>query len=83
MKRIKVAITQEHIKEGIPNHGDFCPVAMAFNAAGLSPVFVTSTAIIWPCGCVVSLPIRVRRFIRQFDRGHMVPKPLKFWVVVE
>lgn len=85
MKTITVTVTEDHIRRGVPQEPEFCPVALA-----LETIFPASTHISVDEEAVdlthedlrfqsVELPRSATRFIRAFDSGKPV-EPFSFRV---
>lgn len=89
MKRQKIHVTEQDIKDGCRASASGCPVAKAVAKALVTNkhewVTVTGRTIIrhqntFLNGLIFRTPWRVRTFIRRFDNKRPV-KPFKFWLV--
>jgi len=83
MKTILVKVTKRDIENGEPCNCYYCPVALALHCLkGLNGVavhegFVEKWSAQKQNFIELSLPIRAKRFIKQFDRGNLL-KPFSF-----
>lgn len=85
MKRVKVEVTKEHIKEGSPGVASCCPIARAVRVLGLESPRVYPDGIYFGdyyCRQLVRLPRSASRFVNAFDAGKKV-KPFNFFLEVE
>jgi len=82
---IEVNVRKSHIDNGIESESDGCPVALALKAMRFTPFVETSFITASRRGKnfrVSQLPIRVAKFIENFDSGLLV-KPFKFKLKME
>lgn len=80
MIKKKIKVTEKHITTGLRRTGDCCPIAKAFNDAGYKNVVITQHSCIVK-GYKIELPIDVKLFIMNFDRGRTV-KPFSFTITL-
>lgn len=80
MIKKKIKVTEKHISSGIRRAGDACPIAKALNDAGYSNVIITRQICIVK-GHKIELPVDVKLFIMNFDRGRTV-KPFSFTITL-
>lgn len=78
--RIKVEVTEEHIRKGKRRKPNGCPVTRALRAAGFKRPFVADDY--WEASnhWEDDLPLKVQLFIERFDAGKPV-KPFFFTVL--
>ena len=84
---MKISVTQEDIRNGVPQDAASCPIALACKRAkvcGDAEVFVRNTHIDCTDGRTFSLPYEARRFINRFDSdpefSDMTVQPFEFEV---
>ena len=86
-----ISVEQRHIKAGIRQSSDRCPVALAIEDAGLDRPCVHSCGIQWMVfndGDETTymrspMPSRVRDFMDDFDAGGYSPPPFTFTLTSE
>lgn len=77
---MKIQVTQEDIRWGIPQDSHECAIAVALSRNGLSATVSVDRLTVYPPGrCFVSVPTTpgIRRFVRLFDDG-LNPGPIAF-----
>ena len=73
--KVKVNVTQEHIRDGCHDNAFACPVALALRDAGCH-AGVTEWSISIRGNCL-PLPRAAAEFVRRYDRGD-TPPPFTF-----
>ena len=74
---MKVRVTEDHIKRGIPGLGEQCPIALALRDCGWRAAIVTDRHW-WPHPAKwIPLTADALRFVRDFDRKDPV-EPFEF-----
>ena len=77
-----ITVTRDHIRKGVVNDEECCPIALALQEAGSGGVKVKRHNILFygePIPLVTWLPQSAMRFIKRFDDGEHV-EPFKFYV---
>jgi hypothetical protein len=77
---MKIIVTQDDIRQGLPHNGYFCPVACAIKRQLKSPSAYVGVKISFlKDGVVIDVPLpdMVRDFIRAFDNDGFV-EPFEF-----
>jgi hypothetical protein len=80
---MKISVTLEHIKNGIPSHPHQCPVALAFREAGFTRALVGKSQVRANGydSPLSSLSDAVKVFVRSFDeKNHVEPFDFEFEV---
>lgn len=78
--RVRVNVTEEHIRKGVRANNCKCPVALAVKSVLGGPVKVYANEIEYLYGAK-PLPRRIRRLVEDFDCGFDV-LPFSFWLPV-
>jgi hypothetical protein len=75
---MKISVTKHYIAKGKPLYPDRCPVALAMTAALGEEIYVIG-GLYRPAtgGAYYALPLKVRKFVNDFDSG-MTVKPFTF-----
>lgn len=81
MKKL-IKVTKKHIRRGMRESKDSCPIALAMKEAGAFPELeVTNFMAFWR-GRHSDLPRSARRFVKTFDAGRPV-KAFNFYLTPE
>jgi hypothetical protein len=67
---MRIDVTAEHIRDGVPGLGDKCPIALACRAAGLNVSIGSKYAWVYDQRghpIVIDLPFGARQFVFAFD----------------
>ncbi len=82
--KVKVTVTEQHIKRGKKSNTNFCPIALALKGQlGLRSVVVDGDVVEFGVdkegdgGFSINLPVEAQEFVRAFDDGETV-KPFSF-----
>ena len=76
--KIRVNVTADHIRHGQRNDSFYCPIALALGQCGLGRVSVDKVSFEFlGSGFHTFLPIKARRFVKNFDKSSRV-KPFTF-----
>ena len=69
---MRIDVTAEHVRDGVPSSEDRCPIALACRAAGLNVSMGSKCAWVYDHRghpIAVDLPPRTRQFVWAFDHG--------------
>ncbi len=77
---MKINVTVEHIKRGVPASPRACPVALALRERGFDVMFTGAYAL-WYNLDVITMPEEVLDFAAAFDAGKPV-EPFSFELVL-
>ena len=77
--KTKISVTKSDIVKGVPHLTTGCPVYLALKRYKFPVKNVWCFCLINTRFIKIKLPVRVTKFIKDFDRGKPV-KPFNFWV---
>jgi len=72
-----ISVTEEHIKKGVKASYRTCPIALALEDAGFDSPKVSVASYWYQDAKRLNLPLKVQKFIKDFDNGKKV-RPFSF-----